>query len=104
MLFSQAQVMFSLLLIFTSILLPFILMATRLADLRLPYRGTGRGCAYLYLQTAGGAQPRRPVVSSGHHEGVLRSLPPTQGGSRFQLPSHGVKGEALRSGTCNQRS
>lgn len=51
---------------------------------------------------AGGAEPRRAVVSSGHHEGVIGSLRPPQGGGGFQLSRHRVKGEALRSGTYKQ--
>lgn len=94
--------MFSLLLIFTSTLLTFILMATRFAC--VSSRGKGKDCVYLYLQAAGGAEPWCAVVSSSHHEGVLGSLPPTQGGSRFQLSSHRVKGEAFCSGTYNQIS
>lgn len=42
------------------------------------------------------------MVSSGHHEAVLRSLGPPQGGSRFQLSGHRVKGEAFCSGTYNK--
>lgn len=50
---------------------------------QLPYEGTGKckDCVYLYLQTAGGAEPWCAVVSSGHHEGVLGSLRPPQRGS-----------------------